>query len=196
MASILCLVLPDNEDNEVVARLLIEKHGSFANAISAPFSDHDYVESFPPVARIAFKVVHAAAERLIQGDTIKRPLHSKQKGLKKYLASTLRHQSVEQVRVLFLDASERVIADESLAEGRSPWIRLDPVDILRRSLNWGAAAVALVQHSFNSNLPQCEDDLSVILQIRDLCEKFNIPLLDHIVVRNHETLSFREQGLL
>jgi len=82
MQSVLCLALPDNANNGEIAKLVIEKHGSFANAISAPLSDHHYAKAFPPVAGVALKVILLAARRLVKGEKANRSFRENRKGLK------------------------------------------------------------------------------------------------------------------
>jgi len=196
MQSILCLALPDNEDNEELAELLIAKHGNFANAISAPLSDHDYFKSFPAVAGVALKVVYAAAERLVEANSTNQPILCDQKSVKEYLHSTLKQQGTEQVRVLFFDRSKRLLADEVFAQGRAPCVRLDPVDVVNRALYWGTTALALVHRSPNSKIPFNRNHLKQSLNIRDLCERLNVHFLDHFTVTLHEISSFKDAGLL
>jgi DNA repair protein RadC len=196
MQSILCLVLPDNEDNEEMARMLIEKHGNFADAVSAPLSDHDYVKSFPAIAGVALKLVHAAAERLLQGDATDRPLLSDQRAIQNYLTSKLQQNDCEQVRLLLLDESERLLADQFLANKNSPGFRLDHVEVVKRAVNWGAASVALVEICPSSKVPTYRGYLEDTLNIRDLCQRLNIHFLDHLIIREHETISLKERGIL
>jgi DNA repair protein RadC len=196
MQSVLCLALPYNDDNEKIAKLLIAKHGDFAKAISASFSDHDYARSFPTLAGVALKVVHAAAERIAQQKVTDQPFLGDRRSIKKYLISTLKHNGTEHARVLFLDASERLLADDILAEGLSPLLRLDPAEVIKRALNWHATAVALVQHTSNSQLPQSLDEFSPTIKIREICERLNIRFLDHFVFRHSKIVSLREQGLV
>lgn len=196
MQSILCLVLPDNEDNEEMARMIIEKHGNFADAVSAPLSDHDYAKSFPAIAGVALKLVHTAAERLLQGDAADRPLLSDQRAIQNYLTLKLQQDDTQQVRLLLLDESKRILADEFITKKNSPGVRLDSAEIIKRAVNWGAASVALVETSPNSKVATYQGYLEDTLNIRDLCERLNIHFLDHWIIQKNETISLRKRGLL
>jgi len=196
MHSLLCLVLPENERIDEIAQTLVEKHGNFANAISIPLSDHEYAGSFPYPAAVAFKVVHLAAQRLVEREITDRPVLSDQKRLKKYLITTLKHKTIEQRQVLFLDASNRVLADELLAEGAASLVRFDAVDVVRRALNWGAAKIAMAQNFPGANPEQDDGALAGALRLRDLCAALNLIFVDYFFLNRNHVYGLREKGMI
>ena len=63
MEMVLFLALP-RQDTKPIARALLKRFGSFANAIAAPLTELRQVEGIKDAGAAALKTVHAAALRL------------------------------------------------------------------------------------------------------------------------------------
>ena len=113
---VLFLALP-RRDTKPIARALLARFGSFANAISAPLADLRGVDGMGEAGAAALKTVQAAALRLARAEVQDRPVLSHWDGLVAYLTATMARERVEQFRVLFLDAKNRLIADEAQSKG-------------------------------------------------------------------------------
>ena len=70
---VLFLALP-RRDTKPIARALLTRFGSFANAIAAPLSDLVAVEGMGEAGAAALKTVQAAALRLVRSEVQGRPV--------------------------------------------------------------------------------------------------------------------------
>ncbi|GAN78749.1 JAB domain-containing protein [Acidocella aminolytica] len=112
----LFLALP-RRDIKPIARALLARFGSYANAISAPVSDFLGVEGLREAGVSALKLVQAAGQRLPKAEVLYRPVLSNWDRLMEYLQAVLVREKVEQFRVLYLDNRNRLLADVPQATG-------------------------------------------------------------------------------
>lgn len=83
------------------------------------------------------------AETLERGDALSNPTQTKL-----YLSSLLRDRTREAFFVLFLDNQHRVISDEVMFEGTIDSASVYPREVVKRSLQYNAAALICTQPPF------------------------------------------------
>ena len=70
---VLFLALP-RRDTKPIARALLSRFGSFANAVTAPLSDLREIEGLGDAGAAALRIVQGAALRLARAEVMDRPL--------------------------------------------------------------------------------------------------------------------------
>nr|WP_239002655.1 DNA repair protein RadC [Rhodovastum atsumiense] len=184
------------QDKRGLARALIARFGSFANVIAAPVADLQSVDDVGPASAAALKVVQAAALRLEQAEVMDRPLLNNWDRLMAYLNAVLARERVEQVRVLFLDTRNRLLADEAQARGTVNHTPVYPREVVRRALELQATALILVHNHPSGDPTPSGDDIAMTQEVRQAAQALGIVLHDHVIVGNGRWLSLRHEGLL
>ncbi len=192
---ILFLALP-RRDTKPIARALLARFGSFANAIAAPVSELRAIEHMKDSGPAALKAVHAAALRLAKAEVIARPLLNNWDRLMEYLNAVLARERVEQFRVLFLDTRNRLLGDEAQARGTVNHTPVYPREVVKRALELQATALILVHNHPSGDPTPSRDDIEMTQEVRQAAGVLNIVLHDHVIVGNGRWLSFRREGLL
>ena len=90
-------------DVKPLAKALLAKFGSFAETISAPEARLAEVPGLGEAAITEFKVVQAAARRLVKGRVTKRPVLSSWSSVLEYCRTAQAFAEKEHFRILFLD---------------------------------------------------------------------------------------------
>lgn len=105
----------------------------------------------------------------------------------------------EQLRVLFLDAGQHLIADEQLQYGTLARLALYPRTIFRRALELNAAGIILVHNHPSRDPTPSEHDIEVTQQLDRVGRALDITLVGHIVVAeggaHHIRTSRAKRGL-
>ncbi len=192
---ILFLALP-RRDTKSIAKALLARFGSFANAIAAPVAELRTIEHMKESGPAALKAVHAAALRLAKAEVINRPLLNNWDRLMDYLNAVLARERVEQFRVLFLDTRNRLLADEAQARGTVNHTPVYPREVVKRALELQATAIILVHNHPSGDPTPSRDDIEMTQEVRQAASVLNIVLHDHVIVGNGRWLSFRREGLL
>ena len=183
-------------DTKPIAKALIGRFGSFAAAIAAPRAELLAVDGMGDGAVAALKVVHAASLRLLKGELRDMPVLASWDRLMGYLHAALAREPIEQVRVLFLDARNRLIADEQQSRGTVNHTPLYPREVVRKALELQAAAIILVHNHPSGDPSPSRADIEMTREVAGAAKALGIALHDHVIVGNGKWLSFRQEGLL
>ncbi len=192
---VLFLALP-RRDTKPIARALLGRFGSFANAIAAPLAELRGVEGMGEAGSAALKTVQAAALRLMRSELQDRPVLSNWESLMGYLNAQLARERVEQFRVLFLDGKNRLLADEAQARGTVNHTPVYPREVARRALELHATALILVHNHPSGDPSPSPQDLQTTGLVRRALSTIDVVLHDHIIVGNGAWRSLRQEGLL
>jgi DNA repair protein RadC len=192
---ILFLALP-RRDTKPIAKALLARFGSFANAIAAPVADLQAVEHMKSAGPAMLKAVQAAALRLARAEVVGQPVLNNWDRLMAYLNAAMARERVEQFRVLFLDTRNRLLADEAQARGTVNHTPVYPREVVRRALELQATALILVHNHPSGDPNPSRDDIDMTQAVKQAARSLGIVLHDHVIVGNGAWLSFRQQGLL
>ena len=192
---VLFLALP-RRDTKPIARALLARFGSFANAVAAPLADLRGVEGLGEAGAAALKTVQAAALRLVRAEVQDRPLLSNWDRVLAYLTASLSRERVEQFRVLYLDNKNRLLADESQSRGTVNHTPVYPREVVKRALELNATALILVHNHPSGDPAPSRDDIAMTAEIKQAASALSVVLHDHVIVGNGRFVSLRAEGLL
>lgn len=192
---LLCAFIP-RVDVKPIAKDLIARFGSVSGALAAP---PERLTEIPGVGESAAAYLRAT-HLLLQaaaGDQVKdRPVISNWAALLNYVRMTLRHETAEQVRTLFLDRKNKLIADEVTGRGTVDHAPVYPREIARRALELAASSVILVHNHPSGDPTPSKADVDMTREIEAALKALDIRLHDHLVVGKADTVSMKAKGLI
>ncbi len=192
---ILFRALP-RRDTKPLAKLLIERFGSFAEVISANPERLKEIKGIGENVVTEIKLVHAAALRLSQGEIMQRPALSSWSLLIDYCRASMAFNEKEQFRILFLDKKNILIADEVQQEGTVDHTPVYTREVVKRALELAASSIILVHNHPSGDPTPSQPDIIMTQKIIEAAEKLNIKIHDHIIVGKQGHASFRGLGLI
>ena len=192
---LLFLALP-RRDTKPVARALLARFGSFAATIAAPAAALDSQPGLGQAGVAALKLAQAAALRLAQAEISARPLLDHWAALQSYLAARLSRETVEQVRVLFLDRRNHLLADEEMGRGSVDHAPVYPREVMRRALELQASALILVHNHPSGDPTPSAQDIAMTREIAEAARMLGVVLHDHLIVGRGVSASLRRLGLM
>jgi DNA repair protein RadC len=192
---VLFLAIP-RQDTKPLAKALIARFGSFAGAIAAPVEELRQVDGAGPAVLAALKTVQGAALRLMRAELRDHPVLNSWQRLTDYLAATLSRERVEQLRILYLDTKNRLLADEAQARGTVNHTPVYPREIAKRCLELQASAIILVHNHPSGDPTPSRADIEMTAEVKAACALLGIALHDHLIIGNGRHVSLRREGLL
>ena len=102
--------------------------------------------------------------------------------LNQYLMASMGSLPDEVLRILFLDDSRRLIADEQLQRGSVRQLDLYPRTIFRRAIEHGATGLILVHNHPSGDPNPSQNDIVATRKLHDLGRTLDIEIVDHIIV--------------
>jgi DNA repair protein RadC len=182
-------------DVKPLAKDLIAKFGSFAEAISAPPARLAEVKGIGDAAITELRIVQAAANRLARGQVRKRPVLSWSSVID-YCRTTMAFAEKEQFRVLFLDKRNQLIVDELQQVGTVDHTPVYPREVVKRALELSATALILVHNHPSGDPTPSHADIEMTQTIINVAGPLGISVHDHIVVGKEGHASFRSLRLI
>jgi len=183
-------------DTKPLAKLLIERFGGFAEAISADPERLMEVEGAGEAVVAQLKIVEAAALRLSKTKLLNRPALASWAALLDYCSAAMARNPKEEFRVLYLDRKNALIADEVQGQGTIDHTPVYPREIVRRALELSAAALILVHNHPSGDPTPSRADIEMTREVAAAAKTLRIAVHDHVVVGRGGTASFKALGLL
>jgi DNA repair protein RadC len=169
-------------DVKPLAKALIARFGSFAEAIAAEPARLAEIEGMSQGAIAEFKIVEAGAKRFAKGVARKRLPVGSFSAVVDYCRTAMAFDAREEFRVLFLDRKNGLIADESQGVGTVDQTPVYPREVVRRALELSATAVILVHNHPSGDPTPSAQDVKMTLDIIAVALPLGVAVHDHIIV--------------
>ncbi|KPF94211.1 hypothetical protein IP86_22505 [Rhodopseudomonas sp. AAP120] len=182
-------------DVKPLAKALIARFGSFAEAIHAPDARLREVSGLGEAAITELKLVAAAAARVTKGQVKQRPVLSSWSVVIDYCRTTMAFADKEQFRILFLDKRNQLIADELQQVGTVDHTPVYPREIVKRALELSATAVILVHNHPSGDPTPSQADIQMTKQIAAIADPLGVAVHDHIIVGKNGHASLKGMKL-
>ncbi|PWE17508.1 hypothetical protein DDZ18_07505 [Marinicauda salina] len=183
-------------DVKPVAKALLARFGDLGRVCAAETAALVEIDGVSERVALDLKLMHAAAARIAREQVSGRVVISSWSALLDYLRAALQHAATEEVRVLFLDKKNRLIADEFQARGTVDHAPVYPREIVKRALALDASALILVHNHPSGDPTPSAADIEMTKRLAEAARPFDIVLHDHLVVGRDDTASFKALGLI
>ncbi len=106
------------------------------------------------------------------------------------------HEKVEQLRLLFLNSKNMLIADEVQQTGTINETPVYPREVVRRAIELHAAAVIMVHNHPSGDPTPSTADIEITRAVKAALEALDIRLHDHVVIGRKDHVSLRALGMI
>ncbi len=183
-------------DVKPLAKALIARFGSFAEAIAAAPERLTEVEGMTKGAIDEFKIVEASARRFAKGAAKKRLAIGSWSELIDYCRTAMAFADREEFRVLFLDKRNGLIADEKLGAGTIDHTPVYPREVVRRALELSASAIILVHNHPSGDPTPSSADVKMTHDIITIGAPLGVNVHDHLIVGRNGHASLKSLRLI
>jgi len=183
-------------DTKPLAKDLIDRFGSFAEALSADADDLLSVPGLGEAGVAALKSVREAALRLARAELQTRPVLGSWDKLIDYCKATIAYGKVEEFHLLFLDRKNMLIAHERQQRGTVDHTPVYPREVVKRALDLGASALILVHNHPSGDPTPSKADVAMTRDIVKAASPLGVTVHDHLVIGRGRHASLRDLGLI
>ena len=191
--------LPDREllsalvGREQADRLLSQAKGSISLVLREASRPYDPRSRMPPssLGAAVELVKRACLERATQRSLLTAP-----DVVREYLKLQLGQVGFEVFYCLMMDSQQRLIAPVEMFRGTLTQTAVYPREVVRLTLEHGAAAVILVHNHPSGHAEPSEADKVLTFRLKETLALIDVRVLDHIIVAGNATFSFAERGLI
>jgi DNA repair protein RadC len=184
------------KDVKPIARSLLGRFGSLAGVLNADARALALHPGMGETSAAALLIVAVAARRLARQAVRDAPVLGSWQALIDYLTIDMAHLTVERVRVLYLDARNRLVEDHHVGDGSIDEAAIHPREVIRKGLDLGATALILV-HNHPSGSPQpSRADIQITQRIAEAGRLLGIAVHDHVIIGREGHVSLKAKGVI
>lgn len=188
LANLVAAIDPDN--SREVADALLAEHRTLARLLTrSPEALARTLGKNSPVAAMLV-AARAATLEAMRAELAGCDIDPSNPELLRYLRTSMGALSDEVLRVLFLDTSRRLLADEQLQHGTLGQLAIYPRTIFRRAIELDAAAIILVHNHPSGDPTPSQSDIEATERLAAIGRSLNVEIVEHIVVTlgGHRTI--------
>jgi DNA repair protein RadC len=191
---LLALTIP-RVDTKPLAKKLIHDFGGIGPLLSAS-PDTLRREGVSDAAIAGLKIAEAAALRMLEARIDGQPILSSWDALGDYLQAAMSHKRIEEVRVLFLNAKNMLIANEALWQGSVDEASVHVREVIARAIALGATAIIIVHNHPSGDPTPSQQDIRLTRDLVDAGRHMKVAVHDHVIVGSSRRTSMRAMGLI
>jgi DNA repair protein RadC len=179
-----------------LARDLLTRFDSLNGIFAASLEEISQVHGMGSSKYVQLQAIFEMSRRALAEQMQIRDVLTSPWQVRDYLCLKLGGLAREVFVVLFLDAQNRVLAQEELFSGTLTQTSVYPREVVKRALHHNAASVIFAHNHPSGVAEQSRADELLTNALKQALALVDIRVLDHFVVAGNTTLSFAEKGLL
>jgi DNA repair protein RadC len=179
-----------------LARDLLTRFGSLNGIFAASLDEICQVHGMGSSKYVQLQAIFEMSRRALAEEMQLKDVLSSPQQVRDYLCLRLGGLSREVFIVLFLDAQNRVVAQEEMFSGTLTQTSVYPREVVKRALHHNAASVILAHNHPSGVAQQSQADEMLTAALKQALALVDVRVLDHFIVAGNASLSFAERGLL
>src|SRR4051812_38733758 len=191
---LLTLTIP-RVDTKPLAKRLLHDFGGIGPLLGAS-ADSLRREGVTDPTIAALKIAEATALRLLEGRGEGRALLSSWGALGDYLTAAMAHRRTEEVRILFLNAKNMLLANEALWQGSVDEASVHVREVIARAIALGATALIIVHNHPSGDATPSQQDIRLTRDLVEAGRHMKVTVHDHVIVGAAGRTSMRAMGLI
>ena len=184
------------KDTKVIAKNLIQKFGTLKAVIFAPEQEIKKIQGLGESTAVFFKLLRETFIRLSLQPLKEETIIASNLHVIEYYRNMLSLEKKEQFRVMFINNKNKLIAEEQLQHGTVDQTPIYPREVIQRALDHGASALILVHNHPSGSPYPSKEDVNATKNLKNVIQRINLKLLDHIIIAENSSYSFAEHNLL
>ena len=184
------------KDVKPLAKELIRVFGSFASVLNASPEELKQIKGIKDNSAALLCAVRTSALRIAKSRFSSVPVINDWNALIEYCTIDMGQRKNECLRIIFLDARNRLIKDEILQQGTIGQTPVYPREIAKRALDLGAVSIVMVHNHPACDMRPSQSDIQMTKAVQNALTPLDISLIDHIIISKSGHISFKACGFL
>ena len=191
---LLTLTIP-RVDTKPLAKRLLSDFGGIGPLLGSS-ADRLRREGLTDPTIAALKIAEATALRMLEARIEGQPVLSSWDALGDYLHAAGAHRRTEEVRILFLNAKNMLLANEALWQGSVDEASVHVREVIARAIALGATAIIIVHNHPSGDPTPSQQDIRLTRDLVEAGRHMKVTVHDHVIVGANGRSSMRAMGLI
>jgi DNA repair protein RadC len=179
-----------------LAHDLLTEFGSLTRLCNATEPEFSRIPGMGVAKYAQLQAVMEIARRALREEIQRCDLLSTPAAVRDWLRLNLGHARHETFVALWLDAQNRLIANDELSHGTLTQTSVYPREVVKQALHHNAAAVIFAHNHPSGVAEPSRADEQLTQALKQSLSLLDIKVLDHFIIAGNQILSFAERGLL
>lgn len=184
------------KDVLALSRELLTKFGSLRNLFSSGWRELAAIRGLGTAKVTSLLALSELSKRSLKEGIVGKEMIRDPDSVMQYLAASLRDRKREIFKILFLNKANRVIDEADLFEGTIDEAVIHPREVIKAALDRHASYLVLVHNHPSGRVEPSFEDKEMTRRLDQACRSVSLRILDHIIIADDQSFSFREHGLL
>ncbi|MCK4364014.1 MAG: DNA repair protein RadC [Candidatus Aminicenantes bacterium] len=169
---------------------------SLRGVLGAPFDELQKIKGIGSHNIFGLKLIQEVSRRFLKERMMSRPYCHSSKEVFDYLYHALRDLRKEKFKVLFLDAKNQILEEETVFEGTVDSSAVYPREIMKKALRWDASSLIFVHNHPSGDPEPSVSDREITKELVFAANVMQLKVLDHIIIGNNCYFSFADEGMI
>ncbi|HEV7317054.1 MAG TPA: DNA repair protein RadC [Ensifer sp.] len=170
------------KDTKPIAKALLARFGTLAGVFGAPIALLQEVNGIGEAVALDLKLISTIGHRTLKSELRQKQILSSWSAVIDYCHAAMAYETKEQVRILFLDKRNALIADEVQQTGTIDHAPVYPREVVKRALDLSATAIILVHNHPSGDPTPSRADIDMTKLIVETAKPLGIAVHDHIII--------------
>ncbi len=184
------------KDTNLLAHQLLEQFGSFRQIFEADYEQLRQIPGMTASAALLLTLIPQLSRRYIQTTEEMDGLLNSTDKIGHFFVSRFMGQTAEEICLLCLDSSCRLVRCETLSEGGVNGFEISPRRIVEVALQCKATNLILAHNHPGGTARPSSQDIRNTQALAPLLQRLRLELLDHFIISGEDYVSMMELGYL
>ncbi len=182
------------KDCKAAAKSALNRFKTLQAVLEAEPGDLCSVPGIGPKNLFGLKLIPAVSRRYLRQRLDGKTTLSNSRELFDYLNLTIRDRKRECFVAIYLDAKNRVIADEILFTGTVTASVVYPREVVKAAMSHSAAALIFAHNHPSGDPAPSSDDMAITRKLIQACDLMGITVHEHLIIGADGYFSFADHG--
>lgn len=179
----------------VTAQRLLSSFGNIKNISEASLEELSAIKGIGLAKAAQLKAAFELARRRDDQESKQLPVKS-HRDVIKIVSQKLKDKKKEHFLILSLDTRNNLIRISTISTGTLDANLVHPREVFKEAIQSLASSIILVHNHPSGDPEPSEADIDITKRILETGKIVGIDVLDHIIIANNKSLSFKERGII
>jgi DNA repair protein RadC len=198
-AELLALLLRTGIEGKNVVALaqeIVDSFGGISGLLHADAKSLKSIKGLGPAKQAELQAVLELSRRALAQQMTQRPIFDTPSTLLDFVRLQIGSKAYESFMVIFIDATQKLIAYEELFRGTLSTTSVYPREVALRALHHHAAGVILAHNHPSGAVLPSHQDMALTSKLKAALGLLDIVVMDHVIVSQTEAFSMAAEGVL
>lgn len=179
-----------------MAQEIVDSFGGISGLLHADAKSLKSIKGLGPAKQAELQAVLELSRRALAQQMTQQPIFDTPKTLFDFVRLQIGSKPYESFLVIFIDATQKLIAFEELFRGTLSMTSVYPREVAIRALHHHAAGVVLAHNHPSGEVKPSQQDMALTSRLKAALGLLDIVVMDHVIVSQERCFSMMAEGVL